>query len=108
MYTSLMFEKLIWVSNKKTVQKENSDTKKTLKQFNKDTEDYTEKYVIIWKVSIVQLDILLESNHPRLKHRTAEWNSKINDRSIYENHFQRRQEGGWINMYDAKRNSANF
>lgn len=70
-----MSEKLIWVSKEEN-STESLDTKKTLQQFNKDTEDYTEKYVTVWKVSIVQLDILLESNHPLLKHGTAEWNSR--------------------------------
>lgn len=66
-----MSEKLIWVSKEEN-STESLDTKKTLQQFHKDTEDYTEKYVAVWKVSIVQLDILLESNHPLLKHGTAE------------------------------------
>lgn len=70
-----MSEKLIWVSKEEN-STESLDTKKTQQQFNKDTEDYTEKYVAVWKVSIVQLDILLESNHPLLKHGTAEWNSR--------------------------------
>lgn len=70
-----MSEKLIWVSKEEN-STESLDTKKTLQQFNKDTEDYTEKYVAVWKVSIVQLDILLECNHPLLKHGTAEWNSR--------------------------------
>lgn len=35
---------------------------------------YTEMHGLIQKISIVQLDILLESSHPPLEHKKAEWN----------------------------------